>query len=135
MKRIFSAILLIGLSGCSSTPVNYYEGPTRSSNETATISLWTDHNESKGDFFPADLGIKLVSVNETPFTTNESISILPGDYTVKVMCTFKGESNQKVFKIDAKATKNYAIITYVSESMCKFKNLNLLINNERFEEL
>lgn len=135
MKRFTALAISLSLVGCGITTKQFYEGPPLSNSQTAIFSMWIDNPEYRGDFFPADLKINSESINGTPFETNSQVSVLPGQYSFKVKCDYKGAIKHHVYDIDAEAGKNYAVIVFAKDNECQFKNLNLLINNERFEEL
>ncbi len=135
MKSIAVLAILFFLVGCGMTTKQFYEGPLLSNTQTATFSMWIDDPKFKGDFLPADLKVNAESINEISFETDSQISVLPGQYRFKVKCDYKGLVKYHVFNIGAEAGKNYAVIVYAKNNECQFRGLNLLINNERFEEL
>jgi len=97
--------------------------------------MWVDNPHHKGDFFPADLKIYSESINGNLTQGQSQISVRPGDYDFKVKCDYKGNISFNTYHIKAEAGKNYAVIVYPEKNKCQFKKLNLVINNERFEEV
>lgn len=134
MKKILSIFLILILVGCGSTSVKFYDGPELPQNKTATISLWTDTRTIDEKYRLSELKISLVSINDKKVVINDSVSILPGDYSVDIKCQMNMFESIKTFSIQAEAGKNYAIIAIGKSDECNFKKLSLL-SNGRFIEL
>ena len=135
MKKCFVLSVAFIVSACGSTAVQFYEGPVRSNNETAIISLWTDAAKLDKEFSPSELSIMSLSLNDKNIETNADISILAGSYSLKVRCTVGSFSEVFVFEIDAVAAKKYAVIAEGDGDKCKFKKLSEVVDGSRFVEL
>ncbi|EGM78014.1 hypothetical protein Rhein_1831 [Rheinheimera sp. A13L] len=135
MKKIILSLVSFGLAACGMTTLQHYPGPAKTNNEVAILSMWLDNPDYKGDFYPADLKVSSHSINGELLQSNEQIAVLPGEYSFKVKCDYKGAVKYHTYQIRAEAGKNYAVLVYAKENECQFQKLNLLINNERFEEL
>lgn len=133
MKKILYTFLFLILVGCGSTSFQFYGGPALPQNKTATISLWTDTGTIDEKYRLSELKISLVSIDGKEVLTNDSVSILPGDYSVDVKCQMNIFESIKTFSIRAEAGKNYAIIAIGKSDECDFKKLSLL-SNGRFVE-
>ena len=134
MKNLFVILAIIGLSACGSTAIQFYDGPSKSSNETATISLWTDASELYEELSPSALQITSLKLNDKDIITNSDISILAGEYSFIAKCTVGSFSKTGTFNFDASTNKNYAVIAVGQGKECYFKKLSLLVDNARFVE-
>lgn len=135
MKRLFLFVFVLTLASCGSTPVQFYDGPSKSSNETAIISLWTDATKIDKSFSPSKLKISSTTVNGKNLAINTDLSVLPGKYSYTAKCTLGEYTHVESFEIEAEANRNYAIIAVGNGYKCNFKKLSELVNNERFVEL
>ncbi|CAD5292345.1 conserved exported hypothetical protein [Alteromonas sp. 38] len=135
MKNLFLFLAIVGLSACGSTAIQFYDGPSKSSNETATISLWTDASKLDEEFSPSALQITSLKLNDKDIVTNSDISILAGEYSFTTKCTIGSFSKTSTFNFDASSNKNYAVKAVGQGKECYFKKLSLLVDNSRFVEL
>lgn len=135
MKKLFFLPVTFILSACGSTAVQFYDGPERSSNETAIISLWTDASKLEKELSPSELTIMSLSLNDKNIETNSDISIPAGSYNFKVKCTVGSFTETSVFEIDAVAAKNYAVIAEGDGKECNFRKLSEVVDGSRFVEL
>lgn len=115
-------------TGCSSTALQFYQGNPRPSNETATISLWSNGKALASTLSPADLHIQAVKINDQPILASSDISVLPGHYQVEVECTVQNVHQRQQFAIDAVAMQNYAIIAIGEQQTCHFDALQQVVN-------
>jgi hypothetical protein len=134
MRSFILVLLVLSVAACGTTTMQHYSGAPKSDQEIAIFSLWIDKPEYRGDFFPANLKVEAESINGETFQTNTEITVLPGSYDFKVKCDYKGAIKFHTYKIEAEAGKIYAVMVYRKDDECQFKNLKLLINNERFED-
>lgn len=135
MKKLYAILCVLIIPACGSTSVKHYDGPVRSSSETATISLWTDASKIDEKLSPSELKIISSSLNGEDILTNNAISVLPGNYSFVARCTLLDYSKTATFEIAVEPDKNYAVIAVGKGNKCDFKKLSLVVDNARFVEL